>query len=332
MHDLCDYVTICPKSPIEDRVKKRSRTGPIPGTRSSSRTDENGVTWILVHYSLRGIETTFSLRMDIESVDVSKIDAELKQEHAIYRRALERGRGDKRWLYEKECNEVGFALISLNPQLRGLGRGLLQRAVDSFRNLDHNLASRRVRKYSEPEANVNEEFDPVNDIEVSKLVTVANNATSSTEKSPLVWMLLYDPMCKRQRRINLQFGRLDVGRIPDAFKREYAVFPRVLDSPRQLYPNREQWYNEIGYLIACLNVKVFTGRKDQFLRFAVYCYKQAAHPRAQDVGRYHWDYDILWEYDVRQLEQSDVGAVVKQNETECDALISNWLRQAEKHR
>ncbi|RAL64911.1 hypothetical protein DID88_001504 [Monilinia fructigena] len=51
------------------------------------------------------------------------------------------------WVYETECNTVGWALAELNPCLRGK-RGLIQRAVDSWRNSnqDPRLRSRRVRR------------------------------------------------------------------------------------------------------------------------------------------------------------------------------------------
>jgi hypothetical protein len=50
-------------------------------------------------------------------------------------------------VYETECNTVGWALAELNPCLRGK-RGLIQRAVDSWRNSnqDPRLRSRRVRR------------------------------------------------------------------------------------------------------------------------------------------------------------------------------------------
>jgi len=50
-------------------------------------------------------------------------------------------------VYETECNTVGWALAELNPCLRGK-RGLIQRAVDSWRNSnqDPKLRSRRVRR------------------------------------------------------------------------------------------------------------------------------------------------------------------------------------------
>ena len=49
--------------------------------------------------------------------------------------------------YESECNAVGWALAQLNPPLREK-RGLIQRAVDSWRNSnqDVRLRSRRVRR------------------------------------------------------------------------------------------------------------------------------------------------------------------------------------------
>ncbi|KAK9248640.1 hypothetical protein V1506DRAFT_452185, partial [Lipomyces tetrasporus] len=56
--------------------------------------------------------------------------------------------------YENECNRIGWALAHLNPSLRGK-RGLIQRAVDSWRNsnADPKVRSRRVRRLSKQNQN-----------------------------------------------------------------------------------------------------------------------------------------------------------------------------------
>jgi len=82
-------------------------------------------------------------------VDTVALSEEFKSVNCVYPRA----HGDKtsykgnRLHYETECNTVGWALAELNPVLREK-RGLIQRAVDSWRNSnqDPRLRSRRVRR------------------------------------------------------------------------------------------------------------------------------------------------------------------------------------------
>lgn len=124
--------------------------GPIPATTPLVvRQDGNGVQWIAFEYSRDRVKMEYTIRCDVESVNVDNLSAEFKQENCVYPRACcskEMYRGN-RLVYETECNTVGWALAELNACLRGK-RGLIQRAVDSWRNSnqDSRLRSRRVRR------------------------------------------------------------------------------------------------------------------------------------------------------------------------------------------
>lgn len=124
--------------------------GPIPATTPLVvRQDNNGVQWIAFEYSRDRVKMEYQIRCDVESVNVEQLAAEFKSENCVYPRACcnkDQYRGN-RLIYETECNTVGWALAELNPCLRGK-RGLIQRAVDSWRNSnqDPRLRSRRVRR------------------------------------------------------------------------------------------------------------------------------------------------------------------------------------------
>ena len=124
--------------------------GPIPATTPLVvRQDNNGVQWIAFEYSRDRVKMEYTIRCDVESVNVDALDAVFKDENCVYPRACgpkENYRGN-RIVYETECNTVGWSLAELNPCLRGK-RGLIQRAVDSWRNSnsDSKLRSRRVRR------------------------------------------------------------------------------------------------------------------------------------------------------------------------------------------
>ncbi|KAJ5735582.1 uncharacterized protein N7483_000707 [Penicillium malachiteum] len=124
--------------------------GPIPATTPLVvRQDNNGVQWIAFEYSRDRVKMEYTIRCDVESVNVDSLSQDFKTENCVYPRACcskDQYRGN-RLVYETECNAVGWALADLNPALRGK-RGLIQRAVDSWRNSnqDPRLRSRRVRR------------------------------------------------------------------------------------------------------------------------------------------------------------------------------------------
>ncbi|PGH29251.1 hypothetical protein GX50_08014 [[Emmonsia] crescens] len=124
--------------------------GPIPATTPLVvRQDQNGVQWIAFEYSRDRVKMEYTIRCDVENINIEHLSQEFKTENCVYPRACcskDQYRGN-RLVYETECNAVGWALAELNTCLRGK-RGLIQRAVDSWRNSnqDPRLRSRRVRR------------------------------------------------------------------------------------------------------------------------------------------------------------------------------------------
>lgn len=124
--------------------------GPIRATTPLVvRQDNNGVQWIAFEYSRDRVKMEYTIRCDVESVNADTLSAEFKTDNCVYPRACctkEQYKGN-RLMYESQCNTVGWALAELNTCLRGK-RGLIQRAVDSWRNSNANvrLRSRRVRR------------------------------------------------------------------------------------------------------------------------------------------------------------------------------------------
>lgn len=124
--------------------------GPIPATTPLVvRQDNNGVQWIAFEYSRDRVKMEYTIRCDVESVNTEELSPDFKAANCVYPRACngkDQYKGN-RLQYETECNAVGWALAQLNPPLREK-RGLIQRAVDSWRNSnqDVKLRSRRVRR------------------------------------------------------------------------------------------------------------------------------------------------------------------------------------------
>ncbi|KAI8632929.1 hypothetical protein F5Y19DRAFT_472110 [Xylariaceae sp. FL1651] len=131
-------------------INNNAAPGPIPATTPLVvRQDNNGVQWIAFEYSRDRVKMEYTIRCDVESVNTDELGSDFRTENCVYPRACcpkDQYRGN-RLQYETECNTVGWALAQLNPCLRGK-RGLIQRAVDSWRNSnqDPRLRSRRVRR------------------------------------------------------------------------------------------------------------------------------------------------------------------------------------------
>lgn len=93
-------------------------------------------------------DNEFCVRFDLESVDITKLNEKFKMDNCVYPRAnvpLEMYTGN-RWEYETECNMLAWQFVSLNPILLYGKKGLIQRAVDSYRNINKQSRGRRVVK------------------------------------------------------------------------------------------------------------------------------------------------------------------------------------------
>jgi hypothetical protein len=93
-------------------------------------------------------DNEFCVRLDVENVDITKLNEKFKIDNCVYPRAnvsFELYQGN-RWEYETECNRLAWQFVSLNPVLLYGKKGLIQRAVDSYRNINKQSRSRRVIK------------------------------------------------------------------------------------------------------------------------------------------------------------------------------------------
>ncbi|KAK9466261.1 hypothetical protein V1512DRAFT_27323 [Lipomyces arxii] len=170
---------------LNEKVPKHSPPGPIPAAPPSLvRRDEHGVDWIAFQYSKDRVRTEYCIRCDVDTVDVSILSKPFRRANCIYPRADvndETKYYGNRQKYESECNRIGWALTHLNPSLRNR-RGLIQRAVDSWRNsnADPEVRSRRVRRiYKQQQLKQTE-----NDSNGSPAID--NTRVSSTSEAPSI--------------------------------------------------------------------------------------------------------------------------------------------------
>ncbi|ORX53584.1 hypothetical protein DM01DRAFT_1407734 [Hesseltinella vesiculosa] len=108
----------------------------------------DGIEHITFLYSHDRLVKEYTVRTDVNSVSMDDIPIDFRLQNAIYPRAnVDREEYDgNRWNYETSCNDLGWKLCWLNREQLFGKRGLIQRAVDSYRNRHAELRSRRVTR------------------------------------------------------------------------------------------------------------------------------------------------------------------------------------------
>jgi len=180
------------------------------------------------------------VRFDLDSVDISKLNEKFKADNCVYPRAnipYEMYSGN-RWGYETECNRLAWQFVSLNPVLLYGKKGLIQRAVDSYRKISKTTKGQKFYK--------EETF--YGDIERRKHLSPAVSsvviswATRGTTKK-----------CKVQVGID----NIDYSKISEDFKAKYSVLDDRFDEHSF---GLERWESrnedcEVAVKIAFLNVE-----------------------------------------------------------------------------
>ncbi|KAI9277757.1 hypothetical protein BY458DRAFT_545502 [Sporodiniella umbellata] len=227
----------------------------------------DGIEWVSFVYSHHRILRRYSIRTDIDQVDLEGLEESFKNENCVYPRAnLPRDdyKGN-RWAYETECNTLGWKLAYLNASEISGKRGLIQRAVDSYRNRYPSMRSRRVarqekllkgtlRKRKQRESEEPEE---------------PQGKRSETDTPKTVSIHDGHGQHKCKIRMNVDSVCLDV--IDVDFRKSNCVYPRAMEintkspfaSQKQL---EEVRCNELAWKLAWLNPKQLANRKNLLQR------------------------------------------------------------------
>ncbi|KAI8078443.1 hypothetical protein BDF21DRAFT_420521 [Thamnidium elegans] len=106
------------------------------------------IEYITFLYSHDRLVKEYTVRTDVDHVNLDDILMDFRTQNAIYPRAnVDRSEYDgNRWNYETTCNQLGWKLCWLNKEQLFGRRGLIQRAVDSYRNRHADMRSRRVTR------------------------------------------------------------------------------------------------------------------------------------------------------------------------------------------
>ena len=105
-----------------------------------------GIQYIRFQYPNKGQHQEYSIRADIDHIEAEQLPEDFKRENCVYPRAyciFENYVGN-RYEYETQVNDIAWRLTWLNRDILSGKRGLIQRAVDNYRNLFRESRSRRV--------------------------------------------------------------------------------------------------------------------------------------------------------------------------------------------
>ena len=207
-------------------------------------------------------------------------------------------------------NTLGWKLTWLNQEDLQGKRGLIQRAVDSFRNRFPEMRSRRVvrqeklikgtlRKRSDRASDSNE-TSPTSAGHVH-LVNLVNSKASTPSLKPHSLTAMPENPAKKMKfskyvtiesisaativktRLRCDIEAVSLHDIPEDFKRMNAVFPRALVPEREYQgPNfsLEKACNEVGWKLAWINSPRLHGKKCLLQRaLDIYRHKFQVLPR-----------------------------------------------------
>ncbi|KAI9013785.1 hypothetical protein CLU79DRAFT_768728 [Phycomyces nitens] len=265
-----------PKPPLQHNHISQSPTS----THEPVTEVRDGVEWVSFVYSHRRTLKNYNIRTDLDTVDLATVDDKFKRDNCIYPRAnlpKDSYRGN-RWSYETECNVLGWQLAWLNRNEIAYKRGLIQRAVDSYRNRYPSMRSRRVarqekllrgtlRKRKHREDTVMESPPKHSKPPVRQCLPY----TQSIPR-PLDWKdnsatmsILVGPGSPWQLKVNIESVALSM--IDIQFRKSNCVFPRALllasDAPFLSDRKRDEAKcNEIGWQLAWLNPQHLANKKN----------------------------------------------------------------------
>eukprot|EP00866_Antonospora_locustae_P000577 jgi/Antlo1/577/1478 len=184
-------------------------------------------------------DNEFCVRFDLDSVDISKISEKFKADNVIYPRAnvpKEMYTGN-RWQYETECNKLAWQFVTLNHVLLYGKKGLIQRAVDSYRKFNKQSRNRRI----------------VKDDMMGEGMVKRRHSESAPTTANIVWTV---KGVSKKCRVRIDIENVNYEKIDEDFKSRYSIFNDDFDDTSFGLGKWESKNtdNELSVKIAYLNV------------------------------------------------------------------------------
>ena len=223
-----------------------------------------GAAFIRFQYPNKGQHLEYSLRADIDHISADELPEDFRRENCVYPRAycgLDAYVGN-RYEYETQVNDIAWRLTWLNRDVLAGKRGLIQRAVDNYRNLFKESRSRRVirqdklttgtlrRRSAEPgllsskldstdHANRARPFLSSGPRPSPSVSASTSSSSSSTKKSLDIFSAVIAFEDRRGRlvetKIRLNVDVVDLARIDDKFRAANCLFPHAYHQMVQLF-------------------------------------------------------------------------------------------------
>ena len=248
----------------------------------------DGIEWLIFTYSTKGHIQEYHIRADIDDIGPDEIPEEFKAENCVYPRALvpKEVYIGNRYEYETAVNEIAWKLCWRNPGVLGGKRGLIQRAVDSYRNRTPENRSRRVMR--QEKIHHNSPFAKRADasgMAPPPLIRVPGPKTLTLQYADREGELT-------KIKIRVDIEGVDLSQVDDDFRANNAIFPQALIGGPGYTTERWEYEtacNELGWKLAWLNSAKLAGKR-QLLHKAVEAYQsrvEAAERARQAVLHHH---------------------------------------------
>lgn len=283
----------------------------------------DGIEWLHFTYSTKGHIQEYCIRVDVDELSLDDIPEDFKNENCVYPRALgarETYIGN-RWEYETAVNEIAWKLVWKNVVVLSGKRGLIQRAVDSYRNRTPENRSRRVMRQekvitgppssSRRRSNTNSEDQSSPRIPAPKTLT-------------LQYMTKDGEQCKVKIRVDVD--SVDLSQVDDEFRRANSIYPLALTERSSYTEGRweyENACNELAWKLAWLNSQKLAGKRN-LLQKAVDAY-QARAEAAERIRRS--SSRSMMSSENLAIMNDELDDVLGKNE-EFSQMVANTLQQA----
>ncbi|CEP18817.1 hypothetical protein [Parasitella parasitica] len=285
--------TAAASTPVTSALKQsnNSNNASSPSTPSEPITEmRDGVEWVSFVYSHNRTLKRYSIRTDLQQIDISAVDDKFKIENCSLEQVYPRANLPKeeyhgnRWAYETECNVLGWKLAWLNKDEIAGKRGLIQRAVDSYRNRYPSMRSRRVARQEKLmngtlRKRKHREGDIENDQDMSSSLTGVAIQSAHHPKT-----IAIEDANNQRFRIKINVESVDLEEINIEFRKANCPYPRVMNMTKPT-PASSRWLeetmcNELAWKLAWLNPRHLAGKKNMLQR-ALDIYRSKFMPSLQ---------------------------------------------------
>lgn len=288
----------------------------------------DGIEWLIFTYSTKGHRQEFCINIDIDSFTLDEIPEDFKAENCVYPSAMlprEAYLGN-RYDYEVSVNELAWKLTWLNAPVLSGKRGLIQRAVDSYRNRLPETRSRRVLRQEKLHSGT------------LRRRTIDNIAESSHDNrnGPKTISFHFNNKGELQKlKIRVDIENADINEMDEDFRRSNCIFPLAMVD-RDSYPgNRyefESSSNELAWKLAWLNAQKLAGKKN-LLQKAVDAYRgrYESNPNLKQKPFEGYDEHHLAQLHSMGIDEELAEALMDKNNEEFSEMVAHTLQQALSH-